>query len=107
MPTLVAMLWVTIVVVAGCLRPAAIAPAEPGAIAPAEPGGSPARADRLLGQIACSGGSPARADRLLGRSALSRYQGTTPFGSPKIISEGRTRGSRSQTNLRRQSISRS
>ena len=39
MPKLVAMLLVTIVVVAGCQRPAAIAPAEPG--------GSPARVERL------------------------------------------------------------
>jgi len=49
MPKLVAMLSVTIVVVAGCARPAATAPAAiaPAAIAPAEPGGLPARVERL------------------------------------------------------------
>jgi hypothetical protein len=48
MPKLVAMLWVTIVVVAGCARPAATTPAAtaPAAIAPAEPGGLPARVER-------------------------------------------------------------
>jgi hypothetical protein len=38
MPKLVAMLWVTIVVISGCQRPAAVAPAEPGEL--------PARVER-------------------------------------------------------------